>query len=109
MLLHSIRKPIGSLVILEQGDALLEAPVVDEPCDSCMSVKVRPLLVVGVELIPVGFVDQHRSQEIVLIMQFKAIQSFVKSFQRVGPNDNVRDIQFWVNLSQRLVTRSYEE
>ncbi len=66
-MLHGISKLIRSLVLLEKGDALLETPVVDKPCDSCMSVKVRPLSVVGVELIPVGFVDQHRSQKIVLI------------------------------------------
>jgi hypothetical protein len=48
-----------------------------------MSVKDGPLTVVRVDLVPVGFVNQHRSQEIVLMRYFKAIQNLMSGlFER---------------------------
>ena len=74
MLLHRIGKPVLSLIVFKERDSLFETPIVDEPCDSRMLVKRRPLAVVGVEFIPVGFMDQHMSQKVVLVEQFKLIQ-----------------------------------
>ena len=68
MLLHGISEFILALISLEEGDTLLETPVVGKTCDSRMSVKRRPLTFVRVELVPVGFVYQHKSQDIVLML-----------------------------------------
>jgi hypothetical protein len=43
-----------------------------------MSMKRRPLTVIRVELVSVGFMNQHRSQEIVFMVEYKAIQNLVR-------------------------------
>ena len=68
MLFHGISES-GSPLFSEELDTLFETPVVGKPCNSCMLMKRRPLTIVGIEFIPVGFVYQHASQDIVLMEQ----------------------------------------
>ena len=67
VLLHSVCESVFPLVGLEEVNALLQPPIVGKTCDSCMSVKRRSLTVVRVELVSVGFVNQHEIQDIVLM------------------------------------------
>ena len=68
MLLHGVSESVLALVGLEEVDSMLKTPIIGKTSDSSMSVKRRPLAVVWVELIPVGFMDQHAIQDIVLVV-----------------------------------------
>ena len=68
MLLHGDSESVLALVGLEEVDSMLKTPIIGKTSDSSMSVKRRPLAVVWVELIPVGFMDQHAIQDIVLVV-----------------------------------------
>ena len=104
VLLYSVSELVFALVPLEEGDAVFEPPVIDKTCYSCMPVKRRPLTVIRVELISVCFVNQHRSQEIVFMREYKAIQNLVREILMILSNVNLRDVQMWVGLRQLLVT-----
>lgn len=67
MLLHGVSESVFPLIGLEEVDALLQPPVVDKTCDSCMLVERRLLTVVRVEFVPIGFGHQHEVQGIVLM------------------------------------------
>lgn len=66
MLFHGVCETVIPLIVLVQFNPLFKTPVVGETCDSCMLEKGGPLGVVGGEFILVGFVDQHKSQKVVL-------------------------------------------
>ncbi len=74
MLFHGVCETVTTLAVLVQFDPLVKSPIIGKTRDSCMLKKGCPLLVVGVEFIPVGFVDQHKSQRIVLTGRYKDIQ-----------------------------------
>jgi len=84
VLLHGISEPVVTLLVLVLCNTLFETPVVGKTSYSCMLSKVRPLDVVGVQFIPVGSVDQHESQEIVFVDEFKLIQKLVGYFIRLS-------------------------
>ena len=74
MLFHRVCEAIIPLIVLVQFDPLVKPPVVSKTCDSCMLKKGASLLVVGIEFIFVGFVDQHKSQNVVFAGIYKDIQ-----------------------------------
>ena len=76
VLFHEVSETVFAMVVFEELDTLVETPVIDKTSDSSMSVKRRPLTVVGIEFIPVSLVDHHWSQDIVLTGQYKTIQKF---------------------------------
>jgi len=78
VLLHRIGEPLGSMVVLEELDAMFETPVVGKPSDSCMLVKVRLLTVVRVQFVPVSPGHQHEAQNFVLIGSYKLIHNLLR-------------------------------
>jgi len=74
VLFYRVCETVIPLIVFVQFDPLVKSPVVGKTRDSCMLKKGLPLLVVGGEFIPVGFMDQHKSQNGVLIEIYKAIQ-----------------------------------
>ena len=74
MLLHGVSEPVVLLIVLVLFYSLVETPVVSKTSYSCMLKKGSSLLVVGVEFVSVGFMDQHMSQNEVLAGRYKVIQ-----------------------------------
>ncbi len=65
MLLHSISESAIALIDLVLFDPLFKTPVVSVPCDSCVTLKGGPQMVVRVKFILVGLVNHHKSQNVV--------------------------------------------
>jgi hypothetical protein len=56
---YTVCESVITLIILVQFDPLVKGPIVDKTSDSCMLEKRVPLIVVGVEFVSIGFMNQH--------------------------------------------------